>query len=49
MIGGDECECAVHVHVLWECPVYDTHSNRDGFIGELDNLLRGVLCDNFNT
>ena len=34
---GDECESVVHV--LWECPVYDTISNT--FIEDLDNLLGG--------
>ena len=29
----------VLVHVLWECPVYD--SIRNTFIGELDKLLGG--------
>ena len=34
---GDECESVVHV--LWECPVYD--SIRYTFMGELDKLLGG--------
>ena len=34
---GEECESAVHV--LWECPVYDTIRNT--FMGELDNPLGG--------
>ena len=34
---GDECESVVHV--LWECPVYD--SIRSTFIVELENLLGG--------
>ena len=36
---GDECESVVHV--LWECPVYD--SIRNTFMGELDKLLGGSL------
>ena len=32
---GEECESVVHV--LWECPVFDTIRNT--FMGELDNLL----------
>ena len=35
---GDECESVVHV--LWECPVYD--SIRNTFMGELDKLLEGI-------
>ena len=35
---GEECESVVHV--LWECPVYDTITNT--FMGELNNLLEGV-------
>ena len=34
---GDECESVVHV--LWECPVYDTI--RSTFMEDLDKLLRG--------
>ena len=46
---GDECESVVHV--LWECPVYD--SIRNTFMGELDTLLGGSFeefstLDNFN-
>ena len=36
---GDECESVVHV--LWECPAYDT--NRSTFMEDLDNLLVEVL------
>ena len=51
-LGGDECESVVHV--LWECPVYD--SIRNTFMGELDKLLGGgggnfeefSTLDNFN-
>ena len=31
------CECESVVHVLWECPVYD--SIRNTFMAELENLL----------
>ena len=46
---GDECESVVHV--LWECPVYD--SIRNTFMGELDKLLGGsfeefITPDNLN-
>ena len=34
---GEECESVVHV--LWECPVYDTI--RSTFMGKLKNLLGG--------
>ena len=34
---GDECESVVHV--LWECPAYDTF--RSTFMEDLDNLLGG--------
>ena len=34
---GDECESVVHV--LWECPVYDT--TRNTFMEDLNNLLGG--------
>ena len=36
---GEECESVVHV--LWECPVYDTIRNT--FMGKLKNLLGGIL------
>ena len=41
---GDECESVVHV--LWECPVYD--SSRNTFMGELDKLL-GESFEEFST
>ena len=37
-ICGDECVNVVHV--VWECPVYDTIRNT--FMGEVDNLLKGL-------
>ena len=36
---GEECESVVHV--LWECPVYDTI--RSTFMGKLKNLLGGIF------
>ena len=37
--GGEECESVVHV--LWECPVYDTIRNT--FMGKLKNSFGGSL------
>ena len=42
---GNECESVVHV--LWECPVYD--SSRHTFMGELDKLLGGGSFEEFST
>ena len=40
---GEECESVIHV--LWECPAYDTIRNT--FIEDLDNLLGGSF-EEFN-
>ncbi len=37
-VCGDECESVVHV--LWECPAYDTI--RSTFMEDLDKLLQWV-------